>query len=245
MHALIAEVISQHAAHSTMSKASEAIGDLLLRASGGWKSILHIVRGCADKNELDLCANDCAAILRCMHDCALQGEYIYAGDSADGKSPDDLGLLYLEFEHIERFKRSTTAVKFSSQLAQKISQSPLRAQGEMRNQAAYDRVKGNYTDRNGRVRNQWYTGDAASLARKINRQEEYFWFTSTLHSSIHGGPLSVRYGPATSGPTDLILTAQWIIRRLLIPVIKLDNLILSEQSTEMMNATAGDLLNPT
>lgn len=228
-----------------MSKASEAIGDLLVRASGGWKSILHIVRGCASQNEMDLCANDCAAILRCMHDCALQGEYISAGDAADKKSPDDLGLLYLEFEHLERFKKSATVVKFSSKLAQLVSQSPLRAQGEIRNQTEYDRVKGNYTDRKGRVRNQWYAGDAASLARKIKREEEYFWFTSTLHSSIHGGPLTVRYGPAINGPTDLILTAQAIIRRLLVVVIKLDNLILSESSTEMMDATAGDPLNPT
>ncbi|MBX3389491.1 MAG: hypothetical protein KF691_08560 [Phycisphaeraceae bacterium] len=179
-----------------------------------------------------------------MHDCALQAEYIRLGDSANGKTADDLADLYLEYEHVERYKRATTLVKQNSQWAKQLSNSRLRAPGEINNQTEFDRVKANYLDKNQRPRGQWYVGDGTTLARKVGREEEYFWFTSILHSSIHGGPFASRNGPPYPDAKNLLQVADALIRRLLVVVIKVDNLILSEQSTTMMNATVRDILNP-
>lgn len=100
-----------------------------------------------------------------MHDVCLQAEYIAAGDAAAGMSPDDLGLLFLEYEHVECYRVSTTAVGLSSDLADLIRSSPARPFGEVRNQAEYDRVKANYLVKPGnpQVRRQWYPGTTPML----------------------------------------------------------------------------------
>lgn len=246
MNDLVGEVIRLW--HGLLQKepATEATGMLLVRCSASWKSICKILENCHDEDELELCGHDAAALLRCMHDVCLQAEYIAAGDAADGLSADDLGRLFLDYEHVERYRMSNTAVGRSSALADLIRSSPARPAGEARNQAEYDRVKGNYPVKPGKpqVRRQWYPGNLAEVADKLGLKEEYFWFTTILHSSIHGGPMSCRRGPAIQGAGLIVMTAVAIIRRVIDVVVRMNGLELSAASREMMTATKGDLLNP-
>lgn len=240
MDSLIGEVIRLWYGVLQNEPASEATVMLLVRCSASWKSICKILMNCVDGDELELCSHDAAALLRCMHDVCIQSEYIAAGDSAERLSPNDLGRLYLEYEHVERHRMATTAVGFNSELAKLVRSSPLRAAGETHKRAEFDRVKANYP-----ARTCWYRGNLAQVAEKLSLKEEYFWFTTLLHSSIHGGPLSSRNGPAIQGAGLVLMTAVAIMRRLLAVAIKLNGLDLSTESAEMMAATAGDLLNPT
>lgn len=239
MDALTGEVIRLWHALLAKSPATMATGLLALRCSASWKSVCMILSGCRDADELELCCNDAAALLRCMHDVCIQAEYIAAGDAAASMSADDLGRLFVEYEHVERHRLSTAAVKFPSELASIIRASPLRSEGEARNQAEFDRVAPNYPDKR-----HWYRGSLAELARKIGKEEEHYWYTTELHGSIHGGPLACRRGPPIQGASNILIIAVSLLRRVLAVVIESNGLVLSMSSAEMMRATAGDLLNP-
>lgn len=153
MDALTAEVIRLWHALLAKSPPTTATGMLALRCSASWRSICLIVSGCRNAHELELCSNDAAALLRCMHDVCIQAEYIAAGDSSASMTADDLGRLFVEYEHVERHRLATAAVTFRSEVAELIRRSPLRSEGEARNQAEFDRVAPNYPDKR-----HWYRG---------------------------------------------------------------------------------------
>lgn len=210
------------------SPATTAIGALFVRVSASWKSICMILLNCEDANEMRLCSNDVAALVRCMHDVCVQAEYIAAGDPTEGLSADELGQLYLDFEHIERHRMAEKAVMLKSGVAKTIASSPHRPAGEARNQREYDRVKSKYPDKR-----HWYRGTFVELAKKVDREEDEFWFTKLLHSSIHGGPISVVRGATIQGSVSLMVALQ-IMQRALQLVVKRDGIRLSDRSAEMM-----------
>lgn len=111
-------------------------------------------------------------IVRAMWEASLQMEYLL-------RDPDTRGQLYLDFEHITRYKQSKTVVDNPiGPIGRKLASSPKRAEGERRNQAEYDRVKRKFlrprkSGSKEKVADNWYIVGIRDLAKQLGREGEY------------------------------------------------------------------------
>lgn len=240
---MIREVIQKWHTPQGKDAAIRAAGALFVRMAGSWRSTCKLLDGCAGLHEIESFSNDAAAVVRCLHDASLQAEYILAGDSNRSLSPDDLGMLYLDFEIVERHRMMTKGVTFPSTLARHLAASPRRPAGEANLQRDFDRVKGAYLEgASPRTRPHWYKGNLPQIAERLGREEEHFWFLRSFDSSIHGGPLAVLKGPVPAG-ADLMILANHLICRTAKKLVSASGIELSGESQEVLDARTDDLLN--
>lgn len=183
-------------------------GALFVHATNCWYSIYKLLDNCPSTNEIAVFSNGAAAILRSLHDTCLQQEYILAGDLEESLSSEALGMRYLEYEAVEKYRRASQIDNYKSTIAQRLANSPKRAAGEPLLRKAYEKVKGNYPRRT-----HWYPKtNLADLARSLGREEHYFFLLSQYNSCVHGGPSAVLHGPVPSG-ADLYLIAMYLLSR--------------------------------
>jgi uncharacterized protein DUF5677 len=120
--------------------------------------------------------------------------------------------LFLNYEHVERFNRVNRTLRHDNPLTDRLKASPLRAEVDVRNQEAYDRVKGDYLMPNGRVRNTWYPGDLFRLAEDAGKLDEYDTFISSLHGCVHSSVLTLRLGPPLPKDGAIVLASALLAR---------------------------------
>lgn len=190
--------------HSPLQQASVR---LLIRIASSFRTCWRVIGAVEDSAQFENMTNDLAALARCMHDAMIQLKYMLAGDQTRNLSPVELGGLYCNFEHIERFNAINGLQKLGGPLARHISSSPLASTGNAAAEDRYKQVCPVYSEgRSKRIRRTWYPGTLRELAKQTGLEDEHFFFTSLSNSSIHSGPLATSAGsPIFSGPQSLIV----------------------------------------
>lgn len=230
-------IISAAYAKPGPSPARQALLALLVRVSNSWKSLCLLLGCCKSKEHFEVIANDCGAILRCMFDAYFQAAFIVH----DSSITDQQARLYLDFQHVERHRLAQAIVAQDNPISRMLRDSPLRKQGEARNQDEYDRVKTRFPGRSkDGVRNHWYSGGLYELAKLTGKQELYDWFVSPYHGCVHSGPLAVYSGPALPGAKSIwIALYAWAgTARLLVDQAAIS---LNEEQRELLDACDKDL----
>jgi hypothetical protein len=225
-----------HAQCDALPPSQSAAGALFVHGSNCWQCICKLLHNCQSVHEIEALSNGAAAILRSLHDAGIQLEYILMGDRESGKTSDDLGRLYWDYEIVERHRAVSRVDNFGSVLAKRLATSPKRSAAEPHLQMEYERVKSNYP-----TKLHWYRGGLAQLAASIGREEEHFWLLSLYNSSVHGGPTAVRHGPFPSG-ADLYIIAMNILARAGRMLMSAMGVTLSEAASEIFESES-DILN--
>jgi hypothetical protein len=198
---ILRDVIKQAYEQSKEDEVSRALLYLLVRVSNTWRSIRTLDQHTTDEEGPML---DAGALLRAMFDAYLQAEYIVSDPSMARSRAND----YLDFEHVERYKRAHKVISYDNPFANQLKSSPRRPEGEQRLQMEYDRVKHRFlvekrksdgTIKQGPgTRTNWYLGSLADIARSLGKIDEYDILLATFHGCVHSSALAVRKGPTVS-----------------------------------------------
>lgn len=215
---------------------TRALHALFNRIAGSWNSIGVLV-DTDDVKELEARANDCATILRCMYDAYLQAGYI-------ATNPEALGKLYLDYEHVERYRAQKAVVGQNNRLAGIVKSSRLRPDGERRLQESYDRVKDAYANSAGKIRNRWYKKKGVEdLAKAVDKRDEYVWLLKRHNSSVHSGPFATLHGPSTQDAEVIKTIAMMIVIWTARIVVDNDGLQVSDVTKALVRDTPSDFLS--
>ncbi len=229
--AIAREVITAAQSANNDRPSSKALLGIAIRLAGSWKSNVTLVKYHPDQDSVRAILNDCSVILRCMIDALFQMRWI-----ADGPNdPDEMGRLYLEFQPVENYKLMNNVLSHDDALSKRMAKSPLRAEGEARIRADYDKVKRNYPKSNGKgVRTHWYPGTLVDLANDLCASEEYTYFVRANNSSVHTGPRAVFQGPPLNARQVEFLCESILMRGLGL-IAKHDELVLSDWTTKVID----------
>ena len=179
-------------------KVSEALKLLLPRILTSTVS-LEVLRSQSPPNFLI----DGAIILRGIYDASIQTCYILKKQ----EKCEERARLYLDFAFVERHKGVRWADKGRSYVAAHVRESKLRPKGEPELKEGFERVKRNYQDPKGRLRNKWYKGNLCGLAKDLGYHEECELLQSLLSGAVHSSALTLRRG-GIIGERE-ILTYAW------------------------------------
>jgi len=198
---LLTRVISTAYPYTKDDEVACSLVYLLVRVSNTWRSIRTLDKHMSDEEGPML---DAGALLRVIFDAYLQAEYI----SSDKEAAAERAKDYLEFEHVERYRRAKRVTGHNNPFAEDLRSSPRRAEGEKRLQQEYDRVKcrfllekrrSNGTIKRGpRTRTNWYPGSLADIAKYLGKADEYDILLANFHGCVHSSSWTVRKGPVVS-----------------------------------------------
>jgi hypothetical protein len=180
---------------------------LLVREVNTWKTIIFLMRQ-TPKEFLDSVTIDVGTLLRAMFDAYLQAHYVIH----DSDQQQARAKLFLNYEHVERFNRVNRTLRHDNPLTKRLKSSQLRAEGDVRNQEAFDRVKCDYVMPNGRIRNTWYPGDLYRLANDAGKIDEYDTLVSSLHGCVHSSVFTLRFGPPLPNNAAIVLASALLAR---------------------------------
>ena len=198
---LLRNVITQSHPHAQTDVVARALLFFLLRVSNTWRSMRTLDKNTTDDEGPMV---DAGALLRVMFDAYLQAEYIASDEKVAVERAND----YLDFEHVEKYKRAQRVTSYDNPFAQALKASPHRPTGEVRLQQEYNRVKARYLvekrqpdgtiQRGPRMRRNWYSGTLADIARSLGKSDEYDILLATFHGCVHSSAWAVRRGPVIS-----------------------------------------------
>lgn len=136
---------------------------------------------------------DAGALLRCMFDAYLQAHLI----TRDAAESNRLAQMYLDFEHVERFKTQGKVIGHDNRLSRQLLASPHKEDGQRRLQEEFDRVKGPFLieGKGDKTRDKWYKGTLQQLAADAGKLDEYDTFATPFSCCVHSGSFAVRGGP--------------------------------------------------
>jgi len=234
---LIREVLNGFYRKEALGPSSLAIFRLFGRIGNSWRSVHVMLQGSKGAYELESCANDCAAILRCMLDASLQIAYILV----QPEEAEERGQLYLDYEHVERYQMVKDVLPLDNPIVKRLRESARRAEAEPRVRAEYERVKGKYTHGKGSIRSQWYPGNLRQLAKAVGKEEEYLLFVKQFSSAIHSGPMATRYGASASTRRAIDATAGKIVAQTAAMLVAHEALFISERSAAILEATPSEI----
>ncbi len=203
---LLRHVIGESHTRTETDEIARALLYFLLREANTWRSIRTLHEHVPDEEGPMV---DAGSLLRVMFDAYLQAEYVVGNEREASERAKD----YLEFEHVEKYKRVQAVTEFDNSFTRKLKASPHRPSGEKRLQEEYDRVKSRYFTekrlKNGKVkrgpglRPHWYRGSLANVAKSLGKSDEYRILLSTFHGCVHSNPFAIRFGPPIS--RDVVL----------------------------------------
>jgi hypothetical protein len=202
LEAIIRRIIEAVWKQDGRSDSATVLLMLLVREVNTWKTIRFLMRQAA-KEFAESVTIDVGTLLRAMFDAYLQGHYVIHDPSQQQARAE----LCLNYEHVERFNRVNRTLRHDNPMTDRLKTSPLRSEGDARNQEAYDRVKGDYLMPNGRIRHTWYPGDLYRLADDAGKADEYDTFVSSLHGCVHSSVFTLRYGPPTPNNVTTLLAS--------------------------------------
>lgn len=198
---LLRGVITQSHARTQTDVVARALLFFLLRVSNTWRSIRTLDKHTSDDEGPMV---DAGTLLRVMFDAYLQADYIVSDAEFAVERAND----YLEFEHVEKYKRAKKIMNYDNPFAEALKSSPRRPGGEKRLQQEYDRVKGRYfvekrwpdgtIQRGPRTRSNWFPGNLADIARSLGKSDEYDILLATFHGCVHSSAFTIRSGPIGS-----------------------------------------------
>ena len=180
---------------------------------------------------------DAGTLLRAMFDAYLQAEYIASDQAMAVERARD----YLEFEHVERYRRVQKIAKHDNPFANSLMSSPHRPEGEKLVRREYDRVKARYFTKKSRssgtphLRPYWHPGSLATIAESLGKSDEYDILLATYHGCVHSGALAVGRGP-TMSREHILDWASTVALRVARPSISHNRIDLDELSIGIMSA---------
>lgn len=238
------DVVTQVCRKSMRAPADDAALGLLVHAANIWHALSQIARVRPQGAHGERFDNPAGILLRALQDACLQLDYVCAGDDSLDLSPNDLGRLYFDYEHVERRKMTTAIERIDNPFTRKLKQSPLREEGNAQAEERYRAVKDEYSSgpRN-RVRNTWYPDNMASIAKKVGRSDEYFFFFQSFNTSVHGGPMAVRHGPYIKANSTLTLATN-LLTRALAQTTNLTKVEVSASTQEVLDSDSDILRDP-
>ncbi|MFH1110579.1 MAG: DUF5677 domain-containing protein [Planctomycetota bacterium] len=178
------------------------------------------------------CTWEAPLVVRALFEVSLQFEYLI-------QSPAQRGQLYLDYAKVTRYERVQRIVENAHGLiGQRIANSPLRAEGEIRNKQDYDSVERNYRKGKGGHWHTWHCKSVAQLASELGRRGEYdVWYSSAAGWS-HGdlfATQSVSLYPG-SGVEQLFQACLQFFGRMLYSVIEAKRMIIAAEPFELLRA---------
>src|SRR5262249_49237982 len=113
--------------------------------------------------------------------------------------------MYLDFEHIDRYKAVNKVLSHDTPLKDMLLSSSNVAAGQNRTLSEYNRVKSQFLVKKrassavgkagAGTRDKWYEGNLRDLHTVVGKQEEYDAIVSPFHGCMHSGSFAVRSGP--------------------------------------------------
>jgi hypothetical protein len=172
----------------------------LVRVANTWNSLQLLRRG-APADFQSVFMVDAGVLLRCMFDAYMQADYIVR----DPAKRTELATLYLEFQHVERYKAEEKLFRHNNPMTDVLGSSPRRAEGQARTRAEFERVKGPFLRKDkgsggsrkkaSETRDQWYEGNLGQLAEAAGRKDEYDTFVYPFSGCVHSSSYAVLKGP--------------------------------------------------
>lgn len=211
----ISDVLKELHNRHTASTKMRAVLSLTLHAANTWKAMSILMSESEEPNLRAALHNPITVLLRSFYDAIIQAAFIVKDPAeAESRARD-----YLDFEHVERKKYMEHVLLGKSPLSRRIANSPKRADGEARIRVKFEEVKGRYSSGKGNsgTRNHWYKGSLHDLAKKTGREDEYRWYCTFSNSSVHAGPLAVKWGPQAPVRGYLV----WVLVPLGLQMVKL------------------------
>jgi Family of unknown function (DUF5677) len=180
------KIISTLGVRKDLDIVSRALLLFLVRVSNTWLSLRTLSKHSPDQQCFMV---DAGVLLRCMFDAYLQAEYILV----DPAKSVERATSYFEFEHIDRHEQEQRILRLPGPFGDYLRSSPLRAEGQQRNQQEYERVRPMFLRRDGKkTRDKWYEGDLRNLAEKAKKSEEYDLFVYPSHGCVHSSSSALR-----------------------------------------------------
>lgn len=164
----------------------------------------------------------------------LYAEFCYI---LQDESRDDRAQLFLDYGHVERFKRMTAWKKVTGNASAMIANSPRRPEGELQLKADYERVRHKFLVKKHesksseikKTRDSWHGQKIADLCRLAGIEDEYEKYYADWSMYVHGTPLSMSVRPP--GADDMHFFAlSWYSRIILLYCDKCGVILTAEQS---------------
>ena len=175
------------------------------------------------------------AVTRTMFELSLQFEYLM-------KNPATRAKQYREYAHVTRHRLSQAIARNpTGPISQQIAGSPLRPEGEKRNQAEYDQIKEKYQKgKTGKEKlwENWYRMTIHDLAKEICRDGEYRVVYAFCSSWAHGDPLSTQSDPRDihtfAHPKELFIYCVQCYGRMLLKIVDTGKVTLGADQYEAL-----------
>jgi hypothetical protein len=211
----LGDVLKELNNRRSASSKLQAIFSLTLHAASTWKAMSILMNQSEGQSLREAVSNPITILLRSFYDAYLQAAYIVQ----DPAEAELRARNYLDFEYVERMKHMNLALSGTSALSKRIANSTKREAGEAHIRAKFEEVKDRYSRGEGKpgTRNQWYDGSLHDLAKRTGRDDEYRWYFTFSNSSVHAGPLAVKWGPQAPVRGDLV----WVLVPLGLQMVKL------------------------
>jgi len=181
------------------------------------------------------------ALVRSMFELSLQFEYLM-------QEPNARGEQYCEYAHISKHKMSQAIVANPSGIISAyLAASPLRVEGEKRNQAEYDRVRSRFMSRNKKgkehIWENWYGMPVRNLAEKLNRDKEYVFIYALTSAWAHGDPFSTTYDDADAfcDPHVLFPIVKGYYARMLLTLVDSGKIVLSNEQYNFLTTLSQEM----
>ena len=218
-------ILSKWQDHPLPGRADEAARRFMNRAD-------QLVAAAAGLLKLH-CDFELPLLLRSLFELSVQFEYLM-------RDLEPRAKLYLEFEHVTRYRTGQSWPKLPGEIGQGLRHSPQRTGGEAGNRARYEVVRSHYSVKpnSARVRLHWYAGTLKDVAVEVGRAEEYDAFYGLYSAWAHGDPWTGSLLRAANGG---LLHAFSYWARLLIQVADAKKIILAGAAYDALTKLARDL----
>jgi len=183
-----------------LSPAPRAMLRLLTHNGAGFHSVVTLVSSCESTNALDAIASPSAVILLSMHDALVQALYI----GRDPALADARGALYLDFEHVERYRLPLDARRGSSDDSIRERYEAVRAR--------YPKGASGRKSKSAKTRDRWHEGTLLQLARAVDLEREHSRLRALLAGAANASPHAAYAGPPIQG-AEAVRLAESIVRR--------------------------------
>ena len=205
VHDLLQEIIQQSHPLGDSDNVSKALVFFLVRAANTWRSIRTLQKHMEDSEGFML---DAGILFRAMYDAYLQAEYLVSDPSKSLERACD----YFDFEHVEKHKATQRILGAKNWMAKRLQKSANRSEGEQANQDNYDRVKGRFQNKKGKVVNQWYAGNLYEIAKEAGKQDEYKIFLAAFNGCVHSSASAVKRGPPVKSEHALMMASEIVAK---------------------------------
>lgn len=172
-------------------------------------------------------------LIRALFEVAAQFEYLM-------QDPEIRGKTFIEFGHVSRYLQQIDFVKNAcGPVSDGVANSPLRAEGEKRLKAEFDKYEKQFRTKKGHQK-YWYRFSTRGLAEKIGWLSEYDLWYRSFSNHVHFNPfLAIAPNHRREGSTELFLCYHYF-GRMLKRIADFGGIILTSEQHETLRTLSKD-----